>query len=171
MANVMKKRTSFIIGFWVILIILFMVGHKILSKVILYYQQMPAIETKEAYQLISHYKRAVASFYQKTGRCPTMAEKKQIIPQEQAYNYVKFIRLLADEEKKTCFISAVMREDTPSRDVKNQLVTIAYKADQHADNWSCYTSINNIYTIEACRNRPLPSSFRKALADYERNIK
>lgn len=171
MANILKKRISFIIGFWVILIILFLIGHKILSKVILHYQQMPSIETKEAYQLISHYKHSLESYYVKMGRCPSMAEKNQLIPQMSAHQYVKFIRLLADEQTKTCFIAAVMRDDTPSRDVKNQLVTIAYRADQPINKWSCYTSVNNIYTIKACRDRPLPNSFLRALADYERNMK
>lgn len=175
MAICMKRKTIFIIGFGVIFIILFIVSHAVLSKVILHYQKMPATETAEAYQIISDYKQQVIDFYQTQGRCPVMADKSQIVPEVKAYTYVSTIRLLADPQSNSCFIVAVMRTDTPSVGVKGELLTIAYQADQSNQgaegNWLCYTSITHIYTLEACRNRPLPMSFQRALADYERNKK
>lgn len=168
----MNRKTVTIISFWIIFIGLFILGHKILSNIIIHYQQMPATETKQAYQLISQYKQSVINFYQQMGRCPDMADKKQIIPTVEAYTYVKIIRFLGDPESKTCFISAQMREDTPSKDVKNQFITLAYKVDQPpTNNWICYTNIKNINTIKYCRGHALPNNFLKALANYKRTIK
>lgn len=168
----MKKKLLYLMSCWIIFIGLFMLAHSILSKIIMYYQRMPAIETAQAYQLISRYKQSVINFYQETGRCPTMKDKKQIIPKIEAYTYVKVVRFLADQQNKICFISVEMRDDTPSRDVKNQTLAIAYKTDQpQANNWICYTSINSIYTIKECRGNSLPDSFLKALAMYKRNMR
>ena len=83
----MKKKLLYLMSCWIIFIGLFMLAHSILSKIIMYYQRMPAIETAQAYQLISRYKQSVINFYQETGRCPTMKDKKQIIPKIEAYTY------------------------------------------------------------------------------------
>lgn len=172
MAKLIKKRTVIIIGFWVIFIVAFIVSHKVLSDIIIHYQKRPAAETKEAYQLITHYQSVVAKFYQENGRCPLMSDKKQIIPNVEAYHYVKTIRLLADQVNNTCFIMAVMRDDTPNKDVKNGLITIAYDTRQPLqEDWPCYTDITNIYTIEACRNNPLPQNLQRVLSEYTKSLK
>lgn len=171
MVKSIKKRTVFIIAFWVIFVVLFIVSHKVLSKIIIHYQKSPAEETTQAYQLIKQYQQPVIEFYKQYQRCPTMADKKQLIATAEAYHYVKTIRLLADPTTNSCFITAVMRSDTPSKDVKNGLITIVYDVSQMPTNdWPCYTNITNIYTVATCRNKPLPENFQRAHSEYIRSI-
>lgn len=171
MTKSIKKRTVFIIGFWVIFVVLFIVSHKLLSNIIIHYQQSPAQETTEAYQLIKQYQQPIIEFYKQHQRCPSMADKKQLMPEVEAYHYVKTIRLLADPANHSCFITAVMRGDTPSEDVKNGLITLAYDVSQMPINdWACYTNITNIYTVAACRNKPLPENFQRVHREYIRSI-
>lgn len=171
MVKLIKKRTAFIIGFWIIFVMLFIVSHKILSDIILHYQKRPALETQQAYQLVKQYQQPLISFYKKYKRCPTMADKQQLIPQMEVHEYIKTIRFLADEHSNTCFITAVMRNDTPSKDVKNGLIAIAYDVNQMPQQeWPCYTNITNIYTVETCRNNPLPENLQRVLTEYTRSI-
>ena len=165
----MQKKTRFMIGFWLVFIVLFIIGHIILSNIIMYYQQRPAIETAEAYDVMSQYKQSVLAFYNDKGYCPTMVEKEQISGAPKAYRYVESLRLLRDDSTKTCFISAVMREDTPSPSVKGKTLVIVYNSSM-AKPWACYTDINDKYVINACLDHPLPMAFKQALASYLSNL-
>lgn len=161
----MQKKTKFIIGFWFVFLVLFIIGHIILSKIIIYYIERPAIETAEAYDVMGQYKSAVLAFYNDKGYCPTMADKAQLEGVPKAYEYVGSIRLLRDASTKTCFIAAVMRTDTPSRAVKGKTMVIAYNAAMLKP-WECYTDIKNKYVVSPCLNRPLPMDFKQALTMY-----
>lgn len=164
------KRKKFIIGFWVLFVLLFIVSHKFLAGIIVGYQQRPADETKEAYELITQYRLPVIAFYEQYKRCPQMADKRVIIPNVTAYHYVKTIRFLEDPISSTCFITAVMRDDTPSESVKGRLITIAYDKNKQPATWSCFTNINNKYTVSPCLDKPLPQRFLQIIEQYEQLI-
>lgn len=166
----MKKKTKFIIGFWLVFIVLFLIGHVILSKIIMYYKERPAIETAEAYDVMKQYQQGVLAFYDDNGYCPSMADKERIEGKPRAYHYVESIRLLRDKTMKTCFISAVMRKDTPSRSVKNKILVMAYNASIQ-EPWKCYTNIKDEHVISACFDHPLPIEFEQALTRYLNDLK
>lgn len=165
----MQKKTKYIIGFWFVFMVLFIIGHIILSKIIVYYQQRPAIETAEAYEVLQQHQQQLVTFYQVNGYCPRMADKDKILGTPKAYHYVESIRLLQDKTSTTCFIAAVMRLDTPSQSVKGKTVVVGYNPLK-PESWECYTDIEDKHVVSACFNHPLPIAFKQALSSYLREL-